>query len=592
MADTSTVILERMIVRERRPEAPDETAKPTIIDGDRVRRTARTTPLEALSQEAADVYVSSRGSGLHGVASGASGGIHVRGLGGSPNSQVLIVEDGVPDYQGIFGHPIPDAFAPALIERVVLVKGGDGVLYGTNAMGGVIVVENRWPSGENPRLSNDFAYGSFNTFRERVTLEMRSGPFSFVGAGSAFRTDGHRTGMGGACMTGHAGVSVDFPNSWSLSIRDKVVHLEGGDPGPVSHPYTDHHFEVTRNLGHLRLDGALGRCAFRLNTWLNVGVHQLYDGFYSRDYTGGTKLEFSRRVLNTVDLRAGVQGDYIDGLVENRIDNENEPVQPTLDAAAYGQAVIRPVDGLQMVAGGRAHYSNRYGFVPLYKAGVRWELFGAVTLHTRISRNFRQPTLRELYLPYPTANPDLRPERALNWDGGIEVRWRMFRLACTPFRTWADNLIKYFGSWPTAEVVNIDEIDIWGVDIQAGLIDMGPVAIDAAYCWQDVGRYTKQNPAAKANVTVRFEHAMGSWEMNAACGGEWVHGIYMNNYARDPLDDVLFVDVSLGASKWISAEAEIEPWLIVRNVLNRRYEYIDGYRMPGIHFLGGLRVEL
>ena len=95
------------VVTGKRPLARDRTQGATLVEGRRLRESARPSTFEALAQEAADVYVPGRGVGPHGVASGATGGIRIRGLGGSPNSQVLIVEDGVPDYQGIFGHPHP-----------------------------------------------------------------------------------------------------------------------------------------------------------------------------------------------------------------------------------------------------------------------------------------------------------------------------------------------------------------------------------------------------------------------------------------------------------------------------------------------------
>ena len=127
--DTSDIqTLYTITVYGKRPTGKDESVKPTIVRGRQIRESSRATPLEELSQESGDIYVTSKGTGLHGVSSGASGGIYIRGLGGSPNSQILVVEDGAPDYQGIFGHPIPDAFFPSLIDRVMVIKGGDGVL--------------------------------------------------------------------------------------------------------------------------------------------------------------------------------------------------------------------------------------------------------------------------------------------------------------------------------------------------------------------------------------------------------------------------------------------------------------------------------
>ena len=97
--------IEVKVVGTKKPHS-DRSADSVVVRRATLQRSASATTLEALSQQAADVYVTSRGGGIHGVASGASGGVHIRGLGGSPNAQIVVVEDGVADYQAIFGHPI------------------------------------------------------------------------------------------------------------------------------------------------------------------------------------------------------------------------------------------------------------------------------------------------------------------------------------------------------------------------------------------------------------------------------------------------------------------------------------------------------
>lgn len=118
-----------VVVWGNRPIEEDATQDSVEIPGEALQDSARGSALEALASHSGGIYVTGHGA-LHGVANGASGSVHVRGLGGSPNSQVLVVEDGVPDYMGIFGHPIPDAYVPFLTDKALVIKGGDSVLYG------------------------------------------------------------------------------------------------------------------------------------------------------------------------------------------------------------------------------------------------------------------------------------------------------------------------------------------------------------------------------------------------------------------------------------------------------------------------------
>jgi len=443
------------------------------------------------------------------------------------------------------------------------------------------------------RLENDAAYGSFNTFRERATLLSRSGKADVVSAFSAFTTDGHRDGTGGNSVAGQLGGRVHLPGPGTVAFRDKIIQLDGGDPGPDIHPYTDHRFDVLRNTFSALLDYPTNTLHLKVVPWLNGGEHRLYDGFFSRDYTAGAVAECSDAFLKRrIQLLVGTAGEYVDGTVLNRISDTVTPVKELSSAGLYGQITAQPGLGLTGVCGGRLHHSNRYGSVPLYKAGLNWDPAESFSMHTRLTKNFRQPTLRELYLPFPVANPDLRPEIAVNWDAGMDVKTGRLRFGVTVFKTWATDMIKYFGEWPTAEVVNIDKLEIRGVEGECTLDPMGPFAAFVTASWQDVGRFTKQNPDAKVNGRISYISQRENGQLELAVTGEWVHGLYMNNYKRDPLDNVFFIDVSARYRTHGRGGIQLEPYCIVRNMLNSRYEYIHYYPMPGINFLAGLTLKV
>jgi iron complex outermembrane receptor protein len=581
-----------VIVRARRPIARDRTRDDVKVDGQRLRDSPRASTLEALSQESAGVYVPGRGS-FHGVASGATGGITIRGLGGSPNSQVLVVEDGAPDYMGIFGHPIPDAYVPFLIEDALVIKGGDSVLYGTNAMGGVVVLRSRWRETEGFEIFNDAGYGSYSTMRETASVLGRAGDLDLAAAVHALSSQGHRDGAGGDEIVGHLAARYRFTPTLRLSVRDKVVHLAGADPGPVTHPHIDHWYDVWRNNASMQLEWGRRPLRLTVTPFFNMGVHRLYDGFLSHDVVGGGIAEADLRLHRTTRLLVGLGGQRVDGEVENRIDSERTSVRGLTDLSAYGQLALQLFRQLSIVAGTRVLYSITYGPVLLYKGGIRWSIHRGFYAHTRIARNFRQPTIRELYLPFPTANPDLRPEYSLNWDFGLGYETEKLEISCSGYRTQADDMIRYFGAWPTAEVVNIGHIVIWGVEGRIGLRRLGPISIFVSGDWRDVGRYTRQNPRAKLDFTLEASHELGSHFVGGSLTGEWVNGLYMANYARRPLEDAFAIDLAL-RYRYTSGDRKmsLEPYLFLRNFLDRRYAFVEGYPMPGFNVLVGLRVGL
>jgi outer membrane cobalamin receptor len=245
------------------------------------------------------------------------------------------------------------------------------------------------------------------------------------------------------------------------------------------------------------------------------------------------------------------------------------------------------------VLGARELYSSRYGSVPLYKAGARVDLGRGFSLHSRVSRNFRQPTMSELYLPYPVANPDLKPEYALNSDLGATFVSEHLEISGTGYRTEARNLIKYFGQWPAAEVINIDHIVIWGVEGRMAAKGLGPLSVMVAGDRQTVGRYTKQNPDGKVDFMLGAVRNIGAHSLASTLTGEWVHGLYMADYGRQPMADVFVMDLAL-RDRYTSVERRltVEPYLLLRNFLDRRYAYVQNYPMPGFNVLAGLKVGI
>jgi outer membrane receptor protein involved in Fe transport len=577
----------------QRSATSDRTADTTVVAGDKIRESPRATTFEAISQESGGVYVSGSAAGIHGVSSGSSGGVHIRGLGGSPNAQVLVVEDAVADYQGIFGHPLPDAFPPFLIDRVVVVKGGDSVLYGTNALGGAIVIRSRWRDHEGVEMESDSAAGSFGALRETAGVLGRWGQWDVAGAVHAFKTDGHRDGAGGANTIGQTNLRYRITPEFSVTLRNKLMRVEGGDPGPVTHPNTDHWFDVWRE--RVSLDADLSRGPLRLNVipYANVGVHRLYDGFYSRDTTAGAKSEIVYRLHKSAELLVGASAEGVDGRVENRITGEAPPVRGNASYSLYHQITFKPFSSLSAVFGMRDMYNTAYGTVVPYKAGLRWSIVDGLYVRARASKSFRQPTIRELYLPYPTANPNLKPEHAITSDVGAGYASEHLDVSVTAYRTQAKDLIKYFGAWPSAEVVNIDQIVVRGLEGRVAVERIGPVGMSLTGNVQEVGRYTRQNPSAKMNFAVDVGHEWGAHFIGAGVSGEWVHGLFMADYSRQPIDDVFVMDAALRYRYTSAARGiGIEPYAYLRNVMDHRYAYIANYTMPGFNVLFGLKLRI
>jgi len=111
--------------------------------------------------------------------------------------------------------------------------------------------------------------------------------------------------------------------------------------------------------------------------------------------------------------------------------------------------------------------------------------------------------------------------------------------------------------------------------------------------FQDVGRFTKQNPRGKVNATVDVGKQFGSHFLGGGVSGEWVHGLYMGDYSRQPIGDVWVMDLSVRYRRDLpERDISIEPYALARNLFDRRYSYVDGYPMSGFNTMAGLKIRM
>ena len=96
-----------------------------------------------------------------GVSSGSAGTVNIRGVG--QGNKVLMLFDGQPQWAGVFGHSLPDTYVASDIERVEVIRGPGSLLYGSNAMGGVVNIITRQHKQQGRRTQARVMFGSFTT---------------------------------------------------------------------------------------------------------------------------------------------------------------------------------------------------------------------------------------------------------------------------------------------------------------------------------------------------------------------------------------------------------------------------------------------
>lgn len=400
-----------------------------VVDRDEIVRRQEASVLPLLTEQVPGLFVTGRGVMGYGVSDGAAGGISLRGIGGGSAAQMLVLIDGHPQYMGLFGHPIADAYQSMLAERVEVVRGPASVLYGSNAMGGVINIVTRRQREEGVKTDLNVGYGSWNTLQTEAANRIRKGRFTSVVTGSYNRTDGHRADMGFEQYGGYAKVGYEISRRWNAYADVNLTHFNASNPGEITAPVFDNDSRITRGMASVSLENSYDRTSGALKFFYNWGRHRINDGygageeprdyrFNSKDRMLGVSWYQSAGLWRGSRLTAGIDWQRFGGRAWNRFtaDGREEPIVDQTEDEIAGYADFRQSLGrLTVDAGVRIDHHTRTGTEWVPQAGISLRAARDGALKAMVSKGFRNPVLRELYM-FGVKNPDLKPERLWNYE--------------------------------------------------------------------------------------------------------------------------------------------------------------------------------
>ena len=561
--------------------------------------------LPVLTEQVPGFFTTSRGIMGYGVSDGAAGTISIRGLSGG-SGQVMVLIDGHPQYMGMFGHPISDAYQSLMAERVEVLRGPASVLYGSNAMGGVVNIVTRKMDRDGVRTNINAGYGSWNTVQTELTNRVRYKGFSSIISASYNRTDGHRTDMGFEQYGGYAKLGYYFTDNWRIRADVNVTHFNASNPGTVSDPLADADQSVTRGMTSLAVENEYERTSGALSVFYNWGDHHINDGYHpsageqpldyrfnSHDDMMGISAYQSVRMFRGNRLTVGVDWYRFGGSAWNRYvvgerNGEREDIADVVQHEVAGYVDFRQNIGtwLTLDAGVRIDHHSHVGTEWVPQAGLSFHLPYAIELKASASKGFRYPTIREMYM-FPPQNPDLRPERMWTYELALSQKLLEGRLSygLNIFYISGDNMILRLPNPDGAGMLNQNsgEVRNAGVEAQAAWRIARDWSVDANYSFLHMDNPVVAAPEHKLYVGGLFTH--GRWHVST--GVQYIAGLY-TQVGENPVqeDFVLWnVRASFRILDWMSV------WVRGENLLDWQYEINAGFPMPGANVTGGLNFE-
>lgn len=561
--------------------------------------------LPILTEQVPGLFTTSRGVMGYGVSGGAAGGISLRGLSGGAG-RLMVLIDGHPQYMGIMGHPIADAYQTLMAEQVEVLRGPASMFYGSNAMGGVVNIVTRKMQEDGIRTNLHSGYGSYNTLETELTNRIRKGRFSSIISGSYNRTDGHRVDMGFEQYGGYAKLGYKVSDNWNLHADVNVTHFNASQPGSVSVPLLDADQSITRGMTSFAVENNYKRTSGALSLFYNWGEHWINDGytpnpndrnnpkdyrFDSHDDMMGISWFQSSQLFEGNRLTTGVDYFHFGGnawnrYVERERKGESEQlVDETMNEIA-GYVDFRQSIGswLTFDVGIRVDHHTKIGTEWIPQAGLSFHLPHAIELKASASKGFRYPTIREMYM-FPPQNPDLQPERMWNYELAFSQYLLGGRLSygLNIFYINGENLIIAVPREGTTPLnMNTGKIDNAGVETQITYRINNSWSVNGNYSFLHMENPVIAAPEQKLYAGATF--SKGRW--NVTTGLQYVDGLYTST-DPDVTENVLLWNLraKFSAAKWLDL------WTRGENLLAQKYEINDGYPMARATVMAGVNIN-
>ena len=545
-----------------------------------IKASGETSVLPVVGRLVPGVFVTQRGVLGYGVGQGAAGEIAIRGTGGSPNTEVLVLTDGRPQMMGLFGHPLPDTYVSSGVERVEIIRGPASLLYGTNAMGGVINIIYEKPTIQGLDLEIGASYGTFNTEKYEIGSAYGTNGGGISASGNHYQTDGHRAFSSFRSNNGSIRGNMSLNELYSMNADVSVTGFRTYDPGPASSPAVDHWVDVLRGGSGISIEDHFEHVQGALKTFFNWGRHDIYDGFHSTDNNLGLLLYQALQLLPENVITIGVDYKRYGGVAENRKTGTDFGSHFVFEYSAHMLLQQRMLGTLTTNAGVRLNHHSLYGSEVVPQIGLALQVAPATTVKASASKGFRSPTIRELYL-FPAPTPTLQPERIWNYEMSLlHALGAVASFEITGFISDGSNLIRTAGVYPNLVLSNSGKFIHRGIEFTSRLTPDPDLEIDYSYSYLAPGDQTMANPRHKAFLGGRYTL---SWA-TVTVGVQHVRTLYGDDYSQKPLPDFTLVNARVTTT----IAGRLSLYVAVENILDHQYQILYDYPMPGRTAFAGL----
>jgi iron complex outermembrane receptor protein len=569
-----------------------------VVEREKLTENEQPSILPTLTQQIPGLFVTGRGVMGYGVSGGAAGGINLRGISGG-TGQLMVLIDGHPQYNGVYGHPIADSYQTMMAERVEVLHGPASMLYGSNAMGGVINIVTRGMHKDGVETNLNVGAGSYGTFQAEAANQLKSGRFSSTVAAQYNRSDNHRPRMGFEQYGAHLKLGYELSEHWNTFLDGEVSHFNASYPGTKAAPMYSANQWITRGSVSAGIENHFDKTNGGLSVYTNFGRHKIDDGtndpakptaryFRSKDNLAGVSWYQSARLFEGNRTTVGIDYQHIYGRAYYTSKETGKTLETPNKQSGHSHRneVAGYVDFRQDLtswmtvdAGIRVDHHNITGTEWIPQGGVVFRPIENGSLKAMVSKGFRNPTMREMFL-YPPSNTDLEPERIMNYELSWRHKLNALTYGINLYFLNGDNMIQTQMGESGPRNVNTGEIKNRGLELEGNYRINRHWSVSTNHSFLHMENKIVAAPEYKGFAGANFNH--GKWSVVA--GLQYINGLYTVLGENEKKEDFWLLNTTIN----YSVLDNLRFWVKGENLLAQRYEINAGYPMPKATFMGGV----
>ncbi len=523
-------------------------------------------------------------------------------LRGTSASQTGVYWNGIGINSALNGQTDFNSLQASGFDEVEIRKGGGSVLLGSGAIGGAVNLKDKVVFSPDKKLAMSLGTGSFNTYFGHVKALWSSEKLFFKVAGGGLDSKNDYP-FSGTDLKNENGEYRNYNFSSTLAYR-----LNGSN----SISFNTVLFDNDRNLpGTLSTTSRakLYNTDWRmLIDWKYLGNRYtssvkaafLYEDFtylfdkaakdqesYGRSNRFIGKYDFSYFLKQNLFVKAGMEFQNAKGK------GSSLPNAEQTDFTTYLLFHHQPLQSLVYNISLRAGVSSVYDIPFIYSLDGKYLLNRFLTLRAAFSSNYRLPTFNDLYWE-PGGNPDLKPEKSLSGEIGLELSQDKFSFGGAFFMIKSQDLIQWRPvSNDFWQAQNISEASNYGLEFTAEAeqsFNSHYFKLKLQYDYTRALDEATNNqliyvPEHKANSILDYSWKKWNFNYNLQYVGE----VFITTSNSQSLDDYWLSDVSFFRT---FLQNRLKMGISIKNLFDENYQSVAFRPMPGRNFLININFKI